>query len=207
MDYATLQTTILDWADRDELTTFVVTAIELAEAGFNHGIAAGGVSPLRVREMVAVDDLTPTSGACTLPTDYLQYRRVVEKASIRRELSYVPPSVADQAYNDRASGLASSFTIIGSSLYMYPVSGNDIELTYYQAIPALSDSNTSNWLLAKHPSLYIHAALYQIGLYVRDDDLAMKSAALTASIVTGLNATDTLANYARAQVRMQQQTP
>lgn len=202
MNYSELQTALADWSARSDLTSFIPTFIEFSTAMFNHGIPERSIAPLRLREMEAVSSLTPASGVVTLPTDYLQYRRVVEKASIRRELTYVAPGYVDQQYPDRAGGLSCDFTIIGSSLTMYPVSSNDIELTYYQKIPDLSVSVTSNWLLAKQPNLYLHAGLLQLALFVRDDALLARSTAIVAAAIDGLNITNEQANYARAGTKI-----
>lgn len=209
MDYAGLQAALIDWSARTDapVASAIPSLIEFATAMFNHGIPDRSVAPLRVREMETVASLTPASGACTLPDDYLQYRRVVEEASIRRELQYVVPSYTDQQYPDRAGGLACDFTIIGSSLYMFPLSSNDIELTYYAAIPNLSDSATTNWLLTKQPNLYLHAGLMQLAMYVKDDALMARSTALVTMAIDGLNKTNELANFARAGTRMKGLTP
>ena len=209
MDYAGLKAALADWSARSDasVTSATPSFIEFATAMFNHGIPDRGVSPLRVREMETIVDLTPASGACTLPDDYLQYRRVVEKASIRRELQYVAPSYTDQQYPDRAGGLACDFTIIGSSLYMFPVSGNDIELTYFAAIPNLSESVTTNWLLTKQPNLYLHAGLMQLAMYTKDAELMDRSVALVTMAIDGLNLTNQLANFARAGTRLKGLTP
>lgn len=207
MDYAGLKTAIADWSARTDLTSYLTDMIDFATAGFNHGIPERGIAPLRTREMMTVSSLTPASGAIALPSDYLQYIRVVEKASIRRELKYVVPTYTDQVYPDRVSGLASDFTIIGSSLYMFPVSTTDHELTYYAEIPDLSVSNTSNWLLAKHPMLYLHASLLQVGIFTKDNVLMARSSALVTSMIDGINLTNELAIYARAGTRLQGLNP
>lgn len=209
MNYSELQAAIQGWAARSDADVVTETAnfIAFSTDMFNHGIPASGIAPLRVREMVTVASITPASGACALPSDYLQYRRVVEKASIRRELQYVVPSYTDQQYPDRASGLSCDFTIVGSSLYMFPVSTNDIELTYYAEIPDLSDVATTNWLLTKQPSLYLHAGLMQLAMFTKDNELLARSQAIVTSIIDGLNATDELANYARTGTRMKGLTP
>ncbi|RVH87743.1 hypothetical protein CN204_04220 [Sinorhizobium meliloti] len=205
MNYTELQTALADWSARSDLTSYLPSFIEFSTAMFNQG--QGGVSPLRLREMMAITSLVPTSGVCTLPTDYLQYRRVVELASRRRDLQYVTPTYADQEYSDRASGLSSDFTIIGSSLYMFPLSSNNIELTYYQAIPNLSDAAPTNWLLTKQPNLYLHAGLMQLAMFTKDNDLFSRSAALVTAFIDGLNSSDTLANLAKAGTRIQGVTP
>lgn len=201
--FAQLKTALSDWSDQGaSLDSYLEDFITLTTDAFNFG--SQGMDPLRVREMVAVTSLTPTAGACTLPTDYLEYRRVVEEASIRRDLRYIAPTAVEQAYPDRASGLACDFTIIGGSLYMYPVSSNDIELTYYQKIPALSVSNTTNWLLTKHPTLYLHGGLMQVGIFRNDDALVQRSVAMLQSYMAGMRRSGELAEYARAGTRLRQ---
>lgn len=193
MNYSELQTALGDWSLRTDLSAFFPTAIELATAMFNHGMA--DVKALRTRQMVTTVDLSPSSGVYTLPSDYLQYLRVVEKANPRRELDYISPSQADQIYPFQEAGLSQSFTIIGSSLLSYPVSSNDIALSYYQAIPDLSDSVTTNWLLTKQPSLYIHGSLLQVAMYARDDELAARSTAVVTALIDGLNNSDAMSMF------------
>lgn len=201
--FAQLKTALSDWSDQGtSLDSYLEDFITLTTDSFNFG--AQGMEPLRVREMVAVTSLTPSSNVCTLPTDYLEYRRVVEKASIRRDLRYIAPTAVEQYYPDRASGLASDFTIIGSSLYMYPLSTNDIELTYYQKIPALSVSNTTNWLLTKHPTLYLHGGLMHLGMFRNDDALIQRSVAMVQSYMAGMRRSGEMAEYARAGTRLRQ---
>lgn len=196
-DYTTLKAGLVDYADTgdnisdDRLGDFV----QFATHSFNFGVAT---EKLRVRDMEATVTLTPTSGVCALPTDYLQYRRVTSAASRRVELAYIAPSVADQIYPDRGSGVSQKFTIIGSSLYLFPLSSDDVELTYYQAIPDLSDASPTNWLLTKHPQLYLHACLFQLAIYRRDPELKADSASMMAALMSGLHGTDEMANYAYA---------
>ncbi|MDX1222697.1 hypothetical protein GOL85_13290 [Sinorhizobium medicae] len=207
MNYSELQTSLQSWSARSDadVVSEVPNFILFSTAMFNNG--QGGVKPLRVREMMAVENLTPVSGVCTLPDDYLQYRRVIELASRRRDLQYVTPTYADQEYSDRASGLSSDFTIIGSSLYMFPLSSNDIELTYYQTIPDLSDAAPTNWLLTKQPNLYLHAGLMQLAMFTKDNDLFSRSAAVVTAVIDGLNSSDWMANMAKAGTRIKGVTP
>ncbi len=198
--YSELLTAIEDWSVRPDLTSYIPDFVTLATAMFNVG--QQGVKPVRTREMEEVATLSPTSGVFTVPSDYLQYRRVVELASWRRELHYIAPSYAEQAYGDRPSGQPRDFTIIGSSLYAFPTTANDLELTYYQQIPNLSVSNTTNWLLTKAPHIYLHGGLFQLAMFISDNDLLQRSTAILVSAIDGLNQQDEMGNYARAAVRM-----
>lgn len=206
MNYAGLQAAISDWSLRTDITTAAVKSfIDLSTAMFNHG--QQNMVPLRTREMLASATLTPTNGVVTLPADYLQYRGVVSNASPIRDLQYVAPDFANVQFADGAAGLSTSFTIVGNSLKVYPISGSDVILSYFQAISDLSDTNTSNWLLAKQPNLYLHAGLLQLAMYTKDNDLFQRSAALIQSVIDGLTVEETLANYARTGSRMRMVTP
>lgn len=198
--YSELLTAIEDWADRPDLTSYIPDFVTLTTAMFNVG--QQGIKPIRTREMEEVAVLSPTSGVFTIPTDYLQYRRVVELASMRRELRYIAPSYAEQYYPDRPSGQPNDFTIVGTSLYAFPTTSNDIEMTYYQQIPNLSVSNTTNWLLTKAPHIYLHGGLMQLAMFINDNDLLQRSTAILVSAIDGLNQQDEMGNYARAAVRM-----
>lgn len=205
-NYSELVTAIHDWlAGRSDLADFTPDFITLAEQIFNYG--TDKVPPLRIRDMETVDDLTPSSGICTLPSDYLQYRRVVEKSSPRRRLDYLEPSSADTLYPSRMSGPANHFTIVGNSLYTFPLASNDIELTYYAKIPGLSEANPTNWLLTKAPGVYLRAALVHAADFIKDEAEMTRQAALLVTLVNGMNSADQMANYARAGLTLRGYAP
>lgn len=198
--YAELKTAITNWfEDRSDLAAYADEFIDLAEAYFN--------AELRCREMEAVTDLIPSSGVCSLPADYLDHRRVVEKASVRRVLSYLAPDAAEALYAVRAAGPACHFTIIGSDLHTFPLAGNDIELTYFRKLPALSDANTSNWLLARLPNLYLHACLMYAAEFIRDADRLALETQFVATFVSKLEELDARASLANAGMTLSTATP
>jgi hypothetical protein len=209
MDYAALQTAVLNWAARSDTatTTEVVNCIAFATDGFNYGVPARGIAPLRVREMETLASITMTDGVGTLPTDYLQYKTAKSMASLPNPLSYATGSYTNGAYADGAAGLSTTFSITGSTIYVFPTSGVDVDMVYYAKIPTLSDSNTSNWLLAKMPSLYLHAALMHLAMFTRDDALLSRSQAIVAATIDGLNLTNDLSEYAKVGTRMGFKTP
>lgn len=198
-----LKAALRAWTDQGtSLDSYLDDFVRLTTDAFNFGSDA--IPPLRVREMIEVTSLTPTSGVCTLPTDYLQYRRVVQEASIRRELRYIAPTVADQIYPDRGGGLACDFTIVGSDLQAFPVGDTDIELTYYQKIPAFANDAATNWLLTAHPTLYLHGGIMQIGLFRRNDDLISRSTGFLSSYMAGMRRSGEVSEFARGSTRLRQ---
>lgn len=194
--YSELKTAIQNWyMDRSDIyTTFADEIIDLSEAYFNIN--------LRCREMEEVAELTPTSNVCTLPTDYIEYKRVVELASIRRPLEYITEDAADHLYPTRSSGLACHFMIVGTDLTALPLSSNHIELTYYQSIPALSGSNTTNWLLTKSPNLYLHTCLMYAAEAAKARDEFAAEAALVTRFVELLQSADNRGKFGNAGITL-----
>lgn len=209
MDYTGLQTAVLNWAAKSDAGTVaeVPNFIAFATDGFNHGVAARGIAPLRVRDMETLASITMTDGVGTLPADYLQYKTAKSMSSLPNPLSYSTGSYTNAAFADGAAGLSTTFSITGSTIYVFPTSGVDVDMVYYAAIPALSVSNTTNWLLTKLPMLYLHASLMHLAMFVKDDGLLARSQAMVASTIDGLNQTDQLSEYAKVGTRMSFKTP
>lgn len=196
-----LKTAVNAWADiGGTLDDLLNDVVQMTTHMLNYG--SEEMSGLRVREMESIATLTPTSGVCTLPTDYLQYRRVTVPSSLRRELTYTTPAAADDLYPDRASGSPCRFTIIGSSLYTFPLTASDVELTYYQKIPDLSADSDTNWLLTAHPLVYLHGALFNVAMIRQWADLQSRSAAMLRTLVSGLISSNEVGNFAYAPVQM-----
>jgi hypothetical protein len=204
-DYSSLVTAIGDDLARSDLASYIPDFIMQAEQVFNHG--SESIDPLRVRDMETIDSLSPTSNVYTLPSDYLQYRRVTEEASPRRPLDYIDPMGVDQLYPLRASGYSNHFTIIGNSLYTYPLSTNDVELVYYATIPALTSVATTNWLITKAPSLYFRMTLMFVASFLKLDAEVAKNAQMAKALIDGMNRSGMMANYARAGLTLRGITP
>jgi hypothetical protein len=149
--YSELQTAVQNWLDRTDLSSRVPEFIALAEAKFNRR--------LRVRQQLTTTSLSPSSGSASLPSDYLEWKRVTWEGSPQRELEYVEPTYLVQAYPDSPSDTPRFFTIEGANLKIRPVSSTSITLAYYEKIDALTDQATTNWLLTAHPDVYLFGAL------------------------------------------------
>lgn len=198
MTFATgsdLYQAVADNLARTDLTAFIPDFVTMAENWLNYG--SENVPPLRVKEMEALVSLVPTAGVCTLPTDFLEWRRVSENTSYKRTLNYITLDEAERRYPNGAAGLGEAFTIVGTSLYTYPLVSNNVNLVYYQAIPALT-SSTSNWLLVKSPGIYLRATLVQAAAFIHDDSELTKQAQLASALIAGLNRSDMLGRFSRA---------
>ena len=193
--YSELKTAIENWyKSRSDVSSYVDDFIDMAEGRFNSGGEDGG-GPIRHHEMLTTTDLTPTSNVCTLPSDYLHWFNATEKASIRRRLEHINQQGVDKLYANRVSGLSNHFTIVGTSLTAYPLSSNDIEFTYYAKIPALTDSNTSNWLLDLYPNMYLRTCLMYAADFFHDYQVHDRYLLMVNNMVDNLNGQNDLTEY------------
>ena len=164
--FAGLKTTIADYLNRDDLTAIIPTFITLAEAKLNR--------KLRVRQMLKRATASVDSQYFAYPADWLQAKEFQLNTNPIVRLEFVTEAYGDElkANNYVAPGKPSYYTIIGTQLEVIPTPDATYtgELTYYAKIPALSDSNTSNWLLAYAPDLYLYGALTEATPYLKDDE-------------------------------------
>ena len=160
--FAELKTAITNWTHRSDLTDRLPEFIAMAEAYMNR--------ELQTREMESATSTTLSAATASLPPDWHGYRNVwVILAGARHHLKYKPPHEMSRL-NDSGVGVPNFFTIEDGNLRVEPPPDGDYELgyVYYQKIPALTDSNTTNWLLTDHPDLYLNASLAEAYSYTHD---------------------------------------
>jgi len=198
-NYSTLQASIGDWLNRSDLTTVIPDFITLAEAQFNRNI--------RHRRMVERATATLDSEYSAVPADWLE--------SIRYQINTNPITVMEFVSPDQAALLKGAngttgkpiyYTQIGQQFQVVPApdSGSAYtgELTYYATIPALSVSNTTNWLLTDSPDLYLYGALLQAAPYLQDDQRLSTWGTLYERCLNDLKVSDERSRMATSALRM-----
>ncbi len=201
--YANLQTAIAAWLMRDDLTDNIPDFITLCENRCNRRI--------RVREMETTVVLTPaldsTTGdaVCDLPEDYIEARRVVVNTS---PVSILTPISLDMAADNFSTpGYPFHYTVSGASLLIFPANETTVSLTYYAAIPPLALDNTSNWLLAKAPEIYLYGSLLESAPFMEDDNRLATWISLYKAAVDELLQADTRGSWSKAVARIKGCTP
>lgn len=171
---------VANWINRTDLTDRIPEFIALAEAHFNR--------KLRVPEMENAATSTLSAETLAHPTDFLAVRSMFLDESPRRELDYVPYGTLRTQYALTTPGEPEVYTSADGAFYFGPVPGTDytLHIVYWQKIPALSVSNTSNWLLASHPDVYLYGALSHAADYIREEAAFSKYVALTEGLLAGL---------------------
>jgi hypothetical protein len=181
--YSELKTSIANWLNREDLTSQIPDFITLAEARFNR--------ELRVNAMMQRDYTVATQDYVELPDDWLQTvtMMVTSPTNTYSALEYINAEQYNHLRNDGMTGTPRYYTIIDDNILLlpWPNSNTTVEVVYYGKIPALSDSNTSNWLLARSPDLYLHASLIQAEAYLQNDERIPLWAASVEKTIADMN--------------------
>lgn len=164
-DYDELKAEIAAWLDRTDLTAEIPGFIELGEGYANR--------KLRTQHQYAVVEATADSEYLALPDDWLETSNIDRDDRVWTPLEYLTPAQLVSLRRDHSvQGRPRAYSIVGGRLRLLPVPDGSytLRMEYYQKIPALSASNTSNWLLENHPDVYLHAALFYANKYLRDPE-------------------------------------
>lgn len=178
MTYAELKSAIADYLNRSDLTSTIDTFIDQSEAEMNR--------KLRHKKMIKRATATCDSQYLATPTDWLEAINVEITSndfSPLMQMSIESLDIYRKSINNR-SGQPVYFALVDDSIEVCPNPDGDYELqlTYYASIPALSDSNTTNWVSTYYPDLYLNMTLFQGSMYLMDDDRAKSFKGLYESI-------------------------
>lgn len=164
--YAQLNTAVAEWLLRDDLTARIPTFIALAEARMNRD------SRLRTKDSIVRGTLAVSSQFTTLPTAFRRMVNIEYQTTPVRALELRTPQQMDMIRASNPTGTPYYYCVHGTELEVVPVPEAEVTLglIYYSGITALSDSNTSNWLLAAAPDIYLYATLLQSSPYLKEDE-------------------------------------
>lgn len=164
--FADLKTSIANYLNRSDLTSVIPDFITLTEAKLNR--------VLRIRPMQKRVSTTLTSGDAfvDLPNDFLEVTQIFIDSNPNKVLNYVNANQIELENTQESSGTPSQYTIIGDEFQLSPIpdSNYTLKISYYSKIPALSTSNTTNYLLTNYPQVYLYGALLEAQPYILNDE-------------------------------------
>lgn len=170
-DYATLQATIADYLNRDDITLQIQTFIQLTEAQIRRRVR---------RKTVRNATFAIASGVAltALPADCSEVRSIIPvtgSPSLDKALSIgTEAMVADlNASRAGAAGRPQLFAVIDGVKALFgptPDADYTAVLTYYQSLTSLSDASTTNTVLAEAPDIYLFGALTQAAPFLEHDE-------------------------------------
>jgi hypothetical protein len=189
-DLLDLQTAVIERVKNVSIADVFPQLVKLAEASFNRR--------LRCREQMTTASVAITSGTATLPTDFEEIVGVYDSSGY--EFINQPVQSLQQVQT------RGYYAISGSSI----LAKNDETLTlqYYAKLPTITDSMTdSNWLLQRHPSLYLYGVAFEAAKHLASPELAQAIGPILELEYQAVDAADASGRYARARVRVQGPTP
>ena len=178
--YAELKTAIADFLNRDDLTSVIPTFISLAEAQIARDVRHWKQEK---RVTTSADERYEN-----LPSDWLEIKLVA--LTTGKMLQTVPMSeMAELRASSNTAGEPRYVRLTADQIEFYPTpsAATDISMLYYARTPALSDTDTTNWLLTDAPDILLYGALLHSAPYLTDDQRATVWGSLYQAGVEKLN--------------------
>ena len=196
--YDELKASIASWLNRDDLTAVIPDFIALAESGINRD--------LRHYKMVQRADATLDSRYVQVPEDWLETMRfsITSGTTFRIEPTSIDDLVQLRQQNNDQSGRPRFYANVGNEIEVFPTPDTEyaMQLMYYGKTPALSASNTYNWLLQDAPDAYLYGALVQSAPYLQDDVRTQVWASLYTNAIQSLQKSSDETRFAGSGLRM-----
>jgi hypothetical protein len=166
--YSELQTAIANWLNRSgdtDLTSVVPDLIMLCENRIYR--------ELRIRPMEVALNSTISSGVIAVPANYVELKFTYIDGSPVQRLTKKDPGWIYENYPDRAAEGLPNFIAREVDNFIfgaYPDSSYTVKGVYYQRLPALSVSNTTNWFITNAPDLLLFGSLCEAEPFLKNDD-------------------------------------
>lgn len=181
--YDELKASIADFLNRDDLTSVIPDFITMAEAEMQRRIRHWR------QEKRSTAELDTQYSA--IPADFLEVISFHISSGDYKSLELISRAqMQDRRYRSGdTSGKPAFYAITAGEIEVYPTPDGTYtaELYYYSRIPALSASNTSNWVLEYFPDAYLYNSLVHSAPYLKDDPRMQTWAALSTNAIDGIN--------------------
>ena len=196
--YSELKASIGNWLNRDDLATVIPDFISLAESAINRD--------LRHYKMVERADATLDSRYVQIPADWMETVRfsITSGDTYRLELVSRDDMLEYRQKTSDTAGRPRFYANIGDTIEVFPTPDAEygMQLQYYAQVPALSASNSDNWLLRDAPDVYLYGALIHSAPYLQDDPRTQTWAALYSAALQSLQKASDDTRYAGSGLRM-----
>ena len=184
--YSELKTSIAGWLNREDADTIAAIPdfIALAEAKI-----ARDVRHWRQEKRVT----TPVNEQYeNLPIDWLEMIQIQITTGGRLQVI----SAAELQERKEASSVVQKpkyYRLTSDQIEFYPTpdSSYEVAMQYYARVPALTDVDTTNWILTDYPDIYLYGSLVHAAPYLIDDQRLNVWASLYQSAVDALNQDNT----------------
>jgi len=174
-DYNALKDAVADWLARDDVAPRIPDFIRLAELRTQRRTKLR----LRFTEVKTTGNMVASQSYITLPAALGEIRDLwVSGTSPERNIDIVSLQKLGDIRTNDTGGEPKAGAIVTNTLELAPIPNGAYAYTliYYTAgITALSEANTSNWLLLNAPDCLLHGALYYAHGYLQDKESKAES--------------------------------
>jgi hypothetical protein len=200
--YAQLQASVADWLDRDDLGSQINDFIFLAEKQMEREV--------RHYKMVERSSGELDSQYSAVPADWIETIRfgISSGDTFALSLTTLSDLMMRRQNTRNTSGRPQYYAHVGELFELFPTpdATYTMELIYYQEIPKLSTSQTTNWLLTDAPDAYLYGSLMQAAPFLGEDQRIQVWSQLYAGAVSSLNNASDRTKQSSAGMRIQVNT-
>jgi len=168
MTYSELKTNIANYLNRSDLTSEIDIFIDNTEAELNRR--------LRVADQVKRATATAENQYLALPNDWLEAINIEITSNDFRPLMQMSIESLDvyRKANNNVTGQPIYYALVDNTMELAPTPDAEytLQLTYFSKIDALSDSNTTNFVLTSHPDIYLYGSLKHASVFLMEDERA-----------------------------------
>lgn len=168
--YSDLKTSIANFLARDDLTSQIPDFIRLAEARMSRELDARSMEKRATATTVAGD------GYISLPTDLREIRNVQLNTDPVTTLESYTVQMINTDYSGQGQGKPKAYSIVGTEILLKPTpdAAYTLEIIYGENVQALSDEDTNNTILLRHPDAYLYGSLMNAYTYLMDEQRAQQ---------------------------------
>lgn len=161
-NYSDLTTGAANWTGRSDLTSRIPEFIVLAEAKMNR--------KLRTKDMVTKNAAFSITGEyVALPTGFGGVKSFYLNTTPKQNLELMPTD-EQTALFAASSGKPRFYDVVGTNFHFGPVPDGTYSATlvYWLSVPALTGSNTTNWLMTANPDAYLYGINAEAAAFAKD---------------------------------------
>jgi hypothetical protein len=163
-NYNDLLVAAANWLARDDLNARIPEFVALFEAAANR--------ELRVRDMEQRAYCTTVDGQrlYAWPTDMVELRYIKIDGTPPTVLQYLNPEQFE-SQDPQVGGTPRYWSDIQAALCLWPTptEGLTVQIDYYRRLDLANAGESGNWLIRRHPDIYLYGTLMQAEPYLMND--------------------------------------
>lgn len=139
-----------------------------------------------------------------LPSDYAGMRDIQCNSDVPSSphssapFNYINPEQFNIKRNESYAGKL-YYSIIANQIQIFPTQANGVlEIVYYQKVPNLNETESSNWLSAAHPDIYLAGVLAEIESFVKNYEVSKSWDAKMSRSIKELDNSDVIERWSGA---------